>query len=82
MIAGSPCIDVGNNSAVPAEVLTDLDGNTRIVNNVVDLGTYEFVGSPLPLCTPEIKGDINCDGVVNLIDLSLLALNWLNQVGS
>ena len=40
--AGSPCIDVGDNAAVPPSVLTDLDGNPRIVNSTVDMGTYEF----------------------------------------
>lgn len=47
----SPCIDAGLNSAVPAGVTTDLDGNPRIfdfpgANNgagaVVDLGAYEL----------------------------------------
>jgi hypothetical protein len=37
--AGSPCIDHGNNTYVPAG--TDLAGNTRIVNSIVDKGCYE-----------------------------------------
>jgi hypothetical protein len=37
--AGSPCIDAGVNSAVL--VATDLDGNPRIVNGIVDMGAYE-----------------------------------------
>ena len=39
--AGSPCIDAGDNSAVPPGVITDLDGYPRIVNDVVDMGAYE-----------------------------------------
>jgi hypothetical protein len=45
---GSPCIDAGNNSAVPSWLTTDLDGNPRIIdgNNdgtaAVDMGAYEY----------------------------------------
>jgi hypothetical protein len=40
----SPCIDAGDNTAVPPLVTTDLDGNPRIVNDTVDMGAYEFQG--------------------------------------
>jgi uncharacterized repeat protein (TIGR01451 family) len=38
---GSPAIDKGENSAVPAGITTDLDGNPRIFNAIVDMGAYE-----------------------------------------
>jgi predicted outer membrane repeat protein len=38
----SPCVDTGDNSAVPQSVTTDLDGNPRIVNGTVDMGAYEL----------------------------------------
>jgi predicted outer membrane repeat protein len=38
---GSPCIDAGDNNAVPADILTDLDGNPRFVNDSVDMGAFE-----------------------------------------
>lgn len=37
---GSPCIDQGDDSAVPDDVKTDLDGNPRFVVTV-DMGGYE-----------------------------------------
>ncbi len=46
----SPCIDVGLDSAVPSEILIDIDGSSRFNdfdgignedNNIVDMGAYE-----------------------------------------
>ncbi|MGC8877794.1 MAG: choice-of-anchor Q domain-containing protein [Anaerolineae bacterium] len=53
----SPCVDAGNNAALPANVTTDLDGKLRIVDGddnstaVVDMGAYE-VQSPPATPTP------------------------------
>jgi hypothetical protein len=44
--AGSPCIDAGNNDAVSSDNTTDLDGNPRIIDGVVDMGAYEFSSPP------------------------------------
>ena len=50
----SPCIDAGDNTAVPIDVTTDLDGNPRFVDDpttpdtgqgtppIVDMGAYEY----------------------------------------
>lgn len=43
LAAGSQAINAGNNDFVTAE--TDLAGNPRIVNGIVDIGAYEFQGS-------------------------------------
>ena len=56
---GSPCIDAGDNAAVPKFVLRDLDGNPRFVADVcagadgatVDMGAYEFQGTSCDLGT-------------------------------
>ncbi|HWB53253.1 MAG TPA: choice-of-anchor Q domain-containing protein [Tepidisphaeraceae bacterium] len=42
----SPAIDTGDNSAIPGGITTDLDGNPRIVDGVVDMGAYEAPPSP------------------------------------
>ncbi len=41
---GSPCIDTGDNTAIPPSELNDLDGNPRVMNGAVDMGAYEFQG--------------------------------------
>ena len=56
----SACIDAGNNNY--ASGTTDLDGNPRIVNGVVDMGAFEYQG-PMAMSiwsnttTPEVEDD-------------------------
>jgi hypothetical protein len=78
LLPGSPCIDAGNNNAVPAGVTTDLDGFPRFIDDlltsntgngippIVDMGAYEF-----------LRSDINYDGTVNSVDFALFASQWL-----
>ncbi len=54
LLFGSPSIDAGDNTAVPLDVTTDLDGNPRFIDNpatadtgngtppIVDMGAYEL----------------------------------------
>jgi hypothetical protein len=63
----SPCIDAGNNAAVPPGVTTDLDGNPRFADDphvpdsgagtppIVDMGAYERPG-PAVVMVPGIFG--------------------------
>ena len=44
LLPTSPCVDMGNNGYVPWP--TDLDGNTRIFNGIVDMGAYEVQQVP------------------------------------
>ncbi|WP_186441546.1 InlB B-repeat-containing protein, partial [Desulfamplus magnetovallimortis] len=39
----SPCINVGNNGSVPADITEDIIGNTRIFGGTVDMGAYEYI---------------------------------------
>jgi len=76
--AGSPCIDAGDNEAVPEGVTTDLDGNPRFIDDpdtedtgngeppIVDMGSYEY----------QIPGDLNGDGCVDHSDLGMLLGDW------
>ncbi|MHC4968584.1 MAG: choice-of-anchor Q domain-containing protein, partial [Planctomycetota bacterium] len=81
LLPGSPCIDAGDNSAVPKGTDTDLGGNPRFVDDpetvdtgfgdppIVDMGAYEFQGSSCPW-------DLDGDGNVFVTDLLLLLASW------
>ncbi len=58
LACSSPCLDAGTNSTQTPLPLTDLDGNPRIINAIVDMGPYEgpkqaFVIVVSPLIIPE-----------------------------
>jgi len=56
LLPGSPAIDAGNNTLVPAGVNTDQRGLARIVNGTVDIGAFESQGFTLtvvPGSTPQ-----------------------------
>ena len=80
---GSPCIDAGDNAALPLDIFTDIEGNARFIDDpatddtgngeppVVDMGAYEFQACP---------GDLSGDCCVDRTDLYIL-LAWFG-VGS
>ena len=43
--SSSPLIDAGDTTAVPNDVTTDLDGNSRFSDTAVDMGAYEHQGA-------------------------------------
>ncbi|MCH9023233.1 MAG: right-handed parallel beta-helix repeat-containing protein [Planctomycetes bacterium] len=64
----SPCIDSGHNQSLPKWVTHDIDGETRIVNSIVDIGADEFFRP---------SADLNLDGRVNIFDLLIQNNDWL-----
>jgi hypothetical protein len=79
LAAGSPCIDSGDNTALPADepdldtdgdttepIPVDLDGNPRITGDAVDMGAYEY------LCPADTDGN----GAVDVDDLTAVILDW------
>jgi len=59
--AGSPCINAGDNGVVRPPALTDLDGNPRITQTIVDMGAYEFQGE-LIIYVDGVNGDDDDNG--------------------
>ena len=56
LLARSPCIDAGDNSAVPPRVTTDLDGKPRIIGDAVDMGVYEIKPSRIIYVDDDAEG--------------------------
>jgi len=87
LAAGSPCIDAADNTAVPVDVTTDLDGNPRFVDDpatedtgygeppIVDMGPYEFQPAECP-------ADITGDGIVDVLDLTAILMAWGSVEGA
>jgi hypothetical protein len=67
LAAGSPCIDAGDD-AVTDPWPTDIDGQPRVSNGVVDIGADEF--------QLHCAGDVNGDGLVNFFDALAILAVW------
>jgi predicted outer membrane repeat protein len=72
--ATSPAVNAGDNALIPSGVTTDLDGNARIQQNIVDMGAYESSFSPTAATVGGFAAELHADRV---------RLHWttLNEVG-
>ncbi|MCK4660254.1 MAG: hypothetical protein KAV82_12095, partial [Phycisphaerae bacterium] len=91
--AGSPCIDTGTNGALPADTADldgdgdtteplplDLDGNPRVVNNIVDMGVYECLCDGCLI--DEVcygNGDPNPANECQYCDIAQSTSSWTNR---
>ncbi|CAE7357441.1 unnamed protein product [Symbiodinium necroappetens] len=72
LASSSPAIDAGDASVVPGDVLTDIEGEDRIVNGQVDMGAFENQGSVVCL------GDCDNSGSVDFNDLVAMLFEFGN----
>jgi predicted outer membrane repeat protein len=85
LLAGSPCIDAGDNTAVPVGIDTDLDGNPRFVDDPDSPDCWQAPGTcgdpPIvDMGAYEFEpggqpGDLNGDGCVDVIDMAVIVLH-------
>jgi hypothetical protein len=61
LTASSPAIDSGSNTGVTAT--NDLAGNTRISDDTVDIGAYEYQGAPLAVQMTSLTAKATPSGV-------------------
>ena len=92
LLAGSLCINAGDNTAVPSDaddldgdgnttepIPWDLDKNPRIINDEVDLGAYEFQRLIIgDFCGANFTDP---DGYVDVWDLMQFADHWHTRTG-
>lgn len=63
---GSPCRNAGWTFFNPMKGETDIDGQPRIIDGIVDIGADEVDLTP--------RGDSNCDGFINFFDIDPFVL--------
>ena len=69
----SPAIGVGLNSALPASVVSDINGNIRIQQTIVDLGAYESIYMVNLTAVPIMVPTLNWLGLLLVFGFILIA---------
>lgn len=68
----SVCINAGDPDFVPEPGQKDIDGQSRVINGRVDIGSDEFFNEAL---------DFNGDGAINFLDYAILLNAWMTSEG-
>lgn len=68
LVPGSPAIDAGDNSATPADLLTDQRGIARILGAAVDLGAVESL-PPLVVPPTSVNFSVDISTKISIRDL-------------
>ena len=66
----SPCVNAGDPNFSPAPNQTDIDGEQRVFDSIVDMGADEMVTNPF---------DLDGDGIVGYLELATLTDEWLHM---
>jgi len=69
ILPSSPCVDAGESSAVPSELIFDMDYEPRTFGASIDIGADEVITN---------LSDLNGDGIVGAVDLLILTEEWLS----
>ncbi len=71
LLSGSPCVDAGDPNFIADPNATDLDGNPRIVNDIIDMGAYEFFVPPVVVAMRFTPQALNCRSYGNWVKAHL-----------
>lgn len=76
--------DKGDNSKIPEDITTDLAGNSRVFNTIIDIGAYEFLGTLNKLVTSiDVLGsDIDTDNGTSEMTVAILPTDATNKTVS
>lgn len=74
LTALSPCVDAGDNGEVYAGVTVDREGLPRFAGGSVDMGAYEFQGTPAPMVSfaveqETVEEDVGTVDIVAMLDM-------------